>query len=226
MADVIETVTAWLASRGDEMPALLQRLVDIDSSSFDKTGTDAVGGAISDELQADGIEVVRIPKTGSGDVLRVEVRGHRAGRHALLLGHRDTVFPSGTVAVRPYSWQGDLAFGPGVADMKGGLVANIFALRAIKAAGGLPFPVVALFTADEEIGSPAGRLEIENAAKQARAVLNTEPGRISGNVVKARKGAPGFISGSRAVPRTPESITRRGSAQSRRSRVKSFVCMR
>ena len=174
------------------MEALLHRLVDIDSNSFDKAGTDAVGEAIIEVLQADGIAVTRIPKSGFGDVLRAEVPGRQANSYALLLGHRDTVFKTGTVATRGYSRKGDLAFGPGVADMKAGLVANIFALRAIKAAGGLAFPVVALFTADEEIGSPTGRAEIETAARGARAVFNTEPGRVSGNVVTGRKGGGSF----------------------------------
>jgi glutamate carboxypeptidase len=102
------------------------------------------------------------------------------------------VFKKGTVATRGYTRDGDMAFGPGVCDMKAGLVANIFALRAIKAAGGLPFPVVALFTADEEIGSPTGKAEIETAARGARAVFNSEPGRVSGNVVVARKGGGSF----------------------------------
>lgn len=192
MTDIIDTVLAWLAPRAGEMEALLHRLVDIDSNSFDKAGTDAVGDAITEVLQADGIAVTRIPKSGFGDVLRAEVPGRQANSYALMLGHRDTVFKTGTVTTRGYSRNGDMAFGPGVCDMKAGLVANIFALRAIKAAGGLPFPVVALFTADEEIGSPTGRAEIETAARGARAVFNTEPGRVSGNVVTGRKGGGSF----------------------------------
>ncbi len=191
--DVTDKVLAWLAPRAGEMEALLQRLVDIDSNSFDKAGTDAVGEAIAEVLGNDGIAVTRIAKEGFGDVFRAEVPGHGQNQHALLLGHRDTVFAKGTVATRGYSRDGDLAFGPGVADMKGGLVANIFALRAIHAAGGLPFPVVALFTSDEEIGSPTGRAEIEAAAAGARAVFNTEPGRVSGNVVTGRKGGASFL---------------------------------
>jgi len=185
-------VFAWLAPRAAEMEALLQRLVNIDSNSFDKAGTDAVGAAISEVLEADGIAVSRIPKTGFGDVFRAEVRGRGETGHVLLLGHRDTVFAKGTVSTRGYSRSGHLAFGPGVADMKGGLVANIFALRALNAVGGLSFPVVALFTADEEIGSPTGRAEIESAARGARAVFNSEPGRVSGNVVTGRKGGGSF----------------------------------
>jgi glutamate carboxypeptidase len=192
VTDTTEAVLAWLAPRGDEMESLLHRLVDIDSNSFDKAGTDAVGDAVIEVLQADGIAVERIPKTGFGDVLRAEVPGRQANSYALMMGHRDTVFKKGTVATRGYTRVGDLAFGPGVCDMKAGLVSNIFTLRAIKAAGGLSFPVVALFTADEEIGSPTGRAEIENAARGARAVFNTEPGRVSGNVVTARKGGGSF----------------------------------
>ena len=192
MTDTTDAVLSWLAPRGDEMESLLHRLVDIDSNSFDKAGTDAVGDAVIEVLQADGIAVERIPKTGFGDVLRAEVPGRQANSYALMMGHRDTVFKKGTVATRGYTRDGDLAFGPGVCDMKAGLVSNIFTLRAIKVAGGLSFPVVALFTADEEIGSPTGRAEIENAARGARAVFNTEPGRVSGNVVTARKGGGSF----------------------------------
>jgi len=192
VTDIAEEVLAWLKPRAEEMEALLRRLVNIDSNSFDKAGTDAVADAVTEVLHADGIAVTRIPKTGFGDVLRAEVPGRESNSHALLLGHRDTVFKTGTVAQRGYSRAGDLAFGPGVADMKAGLVTNIFALRAIKAAGGLPFPVVALFTADEEIGSPTGRAKIEAAAKGARAVFNAEPGRVSGNVVTGRKGGASF----------------------------------
>ena len=184
-------VLAWLAPRAVEMEALLARLVNIDSNSFDKTGTDAVGEAVAEVLEADGIAVTRIPNTKFGDVFRADLPG-KQNSHVLLLGHRDTVFAKGTVATRGYSRKGDLAYGPGVADMKGGLVANIFALRAINAVGGLPYPVVALFTSDEEIGSPTGRAEIEKAARGARAVLNSEPGRESGNVVTGRKGGSSF----------------------------------
>ncbi|MBS0246379.1 MAG: M20 family metallopeptidase [Proteobacteria bacterium] len=187
-----EKVNAWLAPRAAEMEALLKELVNIDSNSFDKAGTDAVGEHIAKLLTSEGITVTRIANDTYGDVFRAEVSGHGQNQHVLMLGHRDTVFAKGTVEKRGYSRQGDMAFGPGVADMKGGLVANIFALRAIKAVGGLPFPVVALFTSDEEIGSPTGQPEIEAAARGARAVFNSEPGRVTGNVVTGRKGGASF----------------------------------
>jgi glutamate carboxypeptidase len=178
----------WLAPRRAEMEAVLAKLVDIDSGSRDAAGVDAVGDVLAEMLEADGIPVTRFPNATYGAALRAEVPGRVGGAPVLLMGHRDTVFPKGTVAKRPFSRDGDKAFGPGVADMKGGLVVDVFVLRAIKAVGGLDFPVAILFTADEEIGSPSGRAVIEREATGARAAFNAEPGRASGNVVTARKG--------------------------------------
>lgn len=188
MTPLAARAAAWLASRQGEMEDFLRRLVDIDSGSRDKAGIDAVGDAMIELLAADGITVTRIPNETYGDVLRAELPGHAGGPHVLLMGHRDTVFPKGTVAKRPYTRDGDVATGPGVADMKGGLVVDLFVMRALKAAGGTAFPLIGLFTADEEIGSPSGRAVIEATARGARAAFNTEPGRASGNVVTARKG--------------------------------------
>jgi glutamate carboxypeptidase len=181
-------IYGWLDTQRPAMEDFLQRLVDIDSNSYDKAGTDAVADAIVELLALDGVAVERHPVDGFGDVLAAHVPGRADGAHALLMGHRDTVFPKGTVSARGYTRDGDLGFGPGVADMKSGLVLNCFVLRAFARAGGAPFPIRALFTSDEEIGSAAGRPFIERAARGARAVLNAEPGRITGNVVTSRKG--------------------------------------
>jgi glutamate carboxypeptidase len=104
------------------------------------------------------------------------------------MGHRDTVFPDGEAARRPFSIRDGIAYGPGVADMKAGLVMNCFVLTAFAQFGGSPAPLVGLFTGDEEIGSPEGRAVIEAEARRARVVFNSEPGRVSGNVVTGRKG--------------------------------------
>ncbi|WP_245392444.1 M20 family metallopeptidase [Salinicola endophyticus] len=184
----------WLAAQRAAMETCLETLVNIDSNSYDKAGTDAVADAIAGWCEADGIAFERTPRENAGDILeaRLPAATDGAGGHVLLMGHRDTVFPRGTVAERGYTRQGDLAYGPGVADMKAGLVLNLFVLRALKRAGGLPFAVHALFTADEEIGSLDGTAFIRAAAEGARAVFNAEPGRISGNVVTARKGGAAF----------------------------------
>ncbi len=114
--------------------------------------------------------------------------GGRGNRPVVLMGHCDTVFPDGTAAQRPFRIDGNRAFGPGVTDMKAGLVMNSFVLEALRRFGA-PCALIGLYTADEEIASPSSRPIIEAEAKHARAVFNAEPGRPSGNLVSRRKGA-------------------------------------
>jgi glutamate carboxypeptidase len=185
-------VISWLGSQQHAMQELLQRLVDIDSSSYDKPGIDAVGNIIRLFLGEHGLELKTLPQQKHGDCIRASVpwKGPYGGsnKHILLMGHRDTVFPAGEAACRPFTVRDGVAFGPGVADMKAGLVMNAFVLAAFARFGGSSSPLVGLFTGDEEIGSPEGRAVIEAEAKGARVVFNSEPGRVSGNVVTGRKG--------------------------------------
>jgi glutamate carboxypeptidase len=104
------------------------------------------------------------------------------------MGHRDTVYPKGEAGRRPFRIEAGRAYGPGVADMKGGLVVNAFVLAAFRRLGGAPAPLAGLITSDEEIGSPSSRPVIERVARGARCIFNSEPGRPGGNVVTARKG--------------------------------------
>lgn len=179
-------VLGWLAASEGRMLALLQRIVDIDSGSYQKAGVDAVIGELRGFLEAHGVACTIHPNAQAGNCLRASLAGH--GRPVVLMGHCDTVFGPGTATERPFRIEGDLAFGPGVADMKAGLVINSFVLAACARAG-LEVPMRGLYTADEEIASPASRPFIEAHAADARAVFNSEPGRPSGNVVTGRKGA-------------------------------------
>src|SRR6201999_507456 len=129
------------------------------------------------------------PAEKFGDAIAATVGQSGGGnRPILLMGHRDTVFPKGEPQRRPFKIEGDRAYGPGVADMKSGLVLNCFVLAAVKKFGGAASPVTALFTGDEELGSPFSRPVIEQHARAARAVFNSEPGRGPGAVVTGRKG--------------------------------------
>ncbi len=185
-------ITEWLATQQDAMVALLREMVDIDSGSYNKPGIDAVGAAVQRFLAAHDIPVEVRKQQKHGDTLRAAVPwdgpAGNAGGNVVLMGHRDTVFPDGEVQRRPFTIRDGVAYGPGVADMKAGLVMNCFVLAAFAKFGGSPAPVVGLFTGDEEIGSPEGRPEIEAEARRARVVFNSEPGRVSGNVVTGRKG--------------------------------------
>lgn len=185
-------IAAWLASQHTAMIDLLREMVDIDSGSYNKPGIDAVGNVVRRFLESHGLTVQVIPQSRHGDCLRATISGQDAsGNKAgsiMLMGHRDTVFPDGEAARRPFAIRDGIAYGPGVADMKAGLVMNCFVLAAFAKFGGAPAPLVGLFTGDEEIGSPEGRAVIEAEARKARVVFNSEPGRVSGNVVTGRKG--------------------------------------
>ena len=184
----------WLASQQDEMLAELQAMVNIDGGSYDKAGVDAVGARVRDFLARHDVAVETLAQPKHGDCLRATVDGGdgavsgNARRNIVLMGHRDTVFPKGEPERRPFRVEDGIAYGPGVCDMKAGIVMNMFVLAAFRKFGGAPGPVVGLFTGDEEIGSPEGRPVIEAEAKQARVVFNSEPGRPSGAVVTGRKG--------------------------------------
>jgi glutamate carboxypeptidase len=181
-----QQVVDWLAASRGSMLDLLQRVVDIDSGSYQKTGVDAVIAQLRGLLEAHGIPCELHRNEDAGNCLRAGIPA--PGQPVVLMGHCDTVFGPGTAAQRPFRIEGDMAYGPGVADMKAGLVVNTFVLCAFARAG-LEVPMVGLYTADEEIASPASRPFIEANAANARAVFNSEPGRPSGNVVTGRKGA-------------------------------------
>lgn len=192
VSTVESDITAWLATQQDAMVGLLREMVDIDSGSYNKPGIDAVGAVVRRFMDSHGIAVETVPQSRHGDCLRAtpawDGPAGNAGGNIVLMGHRDTVFPDGEVAKRPFTIRDGVAYGPGVADMKAGLVMNCFILAAFSKFGGAPAPLVGLFTGDEEIGSPEGRAVIEAEARRARVVFNSEPGRANGNIVTARKG--------------------------------------
>ncbi len=181
---------SWLADQQGAMLELLAAIVNIDSGTSHKPGIDRVAERIAAFLSSHGIHVETIAQQKYGNCLRayVPARGEGDGGNILLMGHQDTVFPVGEAARRPFSIRDGVARGPGVSDMKAGLVMNSFLLAGFAKFGGAPSSLVGLYTGDEEITSPEGRPVIEAEALRARVVLNSEPGKVSGDVVTGRKG--------------------------------------
>ncbi len=183
-------VAAWLADQKPAMIALLAQLVNADSGTYDKAGVDACGEVLKDFFRSIGLEPTTIPHDVFGDAIRVEL-GHPTSndpRPVVLLGHRDTVFPKGEPLRRPFRIEGTRGYGPGVADMKAGLVMNAFVLAAFAKLGGHPAPVAMLVTSDEEIASPSSRPVIEAEARGARVVFNSEPSHAPHKITSGRKG--------------------------------------
>ena len=183
-----EPLINWLNAQQEKMLSLMADLVNIDSNSFDKAGVDKVATRLRVFFDNHRIPYDTIPLTDHGDALRAVVSGGDGNKPILLCGHRDTVFATGEVEKRPFSTRDGKAFGPGVADMKPGLVINAFILAAFHKFGGHPNPLIGLFTGDEEIGSPSSKDIIIAEAEKARLAFNSEPSRPSGNIVTQRKG--------------------------------------
>lgn len=186
-----EKLAAWLRSHEQEMFDLLERVVNIESGSYHKQGVDQVGELFRAFFDEAGIQTTLYRQESHGNCLRADIPGSGGEQtpHVLLLGHMDTVFPEGTLAQWPYRVQDGIAYGPGVADMKAGLVMNSFVARAFFECGGNVAPIRVFFTGDEEIASPSSRNLTIEMARGAGTVLNAEPGRPTGNVVVERKGA-------------------------------------
>ena len=184
-------VIGWLQARQGDMLTLLESLVNSDSPSRDRAAVDQTGTLLKQFFEAHGIHVETEPHPEFGEAIHATLPdpSGRNVKPVVLLGHRDTVFPPGEAGRRPFRIEGTRAYGPGVADMKAGLVINAFVLAAFQATGEQPGPLAALITSDEEIASPSSRPVIERVARNARVVLNGEPGRASGNVVSGRKGS-------------------------------------
>lgn len=167
---------------------LLETLVNMDTGSRSLDGLASAGNWIQEQLRDLGLLVERHEHANAGPTLVGRRSG--AGRIRLLfLGHYDTVFDPGEPALRPFRVEAGRAYGPGVADMKGGIVTLWEALRALNAAGWDDFATLTVIhNADEEVGSSASRGIIEAEGRNCDLCLVHEPGRSDGSVVTARKG--------------------------------------
>lgn len=183
-----QAIVDYLAGRYAEYLADLQEMVSIDCGSAQKGGVDRVGEMMRQRLEGLGCKVVVHPHEQYGDNFVATMAGDGRVR-VLLIGHMDTVYPSGTVLQRPFVVRGKRAYGPGVHDMKVGLLSGYYALAALHAAGWNQFASVTyICNSDEEVGSPISRQIIEREARAADAVLVLEGARAGGRVVTARKG--------------------------------------
>src|SRR5512139_3109989 len=112
----------------------LATLVGIDCGTHNKAGVDRVGEWVRDRCAKWGWEVEHYPQTQYGDCWLTRLRGSGEGR-IMLMGHLDTVYPDGTAAARPMRFEGSRILGPGVCDMKSGVLAGMYALRALQTIG-------------------------------------------------------------------------------------------
>jgi glutamate carboxypeptidase len=185
------TLLRALKPRLPEMLRLLRRFVTTESPSLEKAAADRCCTVIAREWRERGVQVERIPQKRRGDHLRMTYAPKSlASGQLLVLGHYDTVYSTGTLEKRPFRMSGNKAYGPGIFDMKAGIVQALFALEALQKANvNTSKQIVFLWTSDEEIGSESSRPLIETEARRSEAVFVLEPSFGPRGLVKtARKG--------------------------------------
>jgi glutamate carboxypeptidase len=192
----------WLRGRADEMLDLLCRLASAESPSLEPKSQGEVRAILEAELTGLNLVVETLLGGESGNHLLATAPDRRDGEPIqLLLGHLDTVWPVGTLEKMPVRVEDGRVYGPGVFDMKGGLVQMVFALRALAEREIAPAcrPVI-LINSDEEIGSRDSRPHVERFAREASRVLVLEPAfGHAGKLKTARKGVGRFTLTVRGV---------------------------
>jgi glutamate carboxypeptidase len=191
-ADDLTAIEASLRADEPAYLADLERLVNIDCGSYTPAGVDEVGRFVAGFLAEIGASVDARPDPDGrlGATIVGTLPGSEpGGARLLLIGHMDTVFDPGTVAERPFAIADRIATGPGVTDMKSGLLAGLYASRALVRRGTLPFErLTFVANPDEEIGSPSSTPHIRELAATADVCLVLECARANGDIVSSRKG--------------------------------------
>ena len=187
----LKSLFKGLTARLPEMLRTLEAFVGAESPSTDKAAAHVCAQVIALEWRKRGVRVELIEQKHRGAHVRITYGSSRTARGQLLvLGHYDTVYATGTLARMPFRIATGKIYGPGVFDMKAGIVQALFALDALGSGGGaLKKRIVLLWTSDEEIGSESSRKLIELEAKRSDAVFVLEPALGAKGLLKtARKG--------------------------------------
>lgn len=178
----------FLQDKQEEMLQLIEKLVNIDSGSYDKEGVDSVGSILKEKYEELGFIVEVREEEKQGNNLLIQHKD-AVDPKIILVAHMDTVFPKGTVAKRPFRIEGDRAYGPGVVDMKSSQVELLYALKALVISGAKGYEnVQIILNSDEEIGSITSRSIIEEKSQGKEYALIMEPARKDGSLVSARRG--------------------------------------
>jgi glutamate carboxypeptidase len=174
----------------EEMVSLWQEIVTIESGPHGKPGIDAVAARLKKVLDDEGAACRTVEFAKAGNMLIAEIGKNRTKSGVIFMGHMDTACPAGAITQRPFTIKDGIAYGPGVLDMKGGIVAFLYAIKALHAVGYDSRPIKVLLAGDEEVlhaNSNAADVLIEES-KGYLAAFNTETGFVDNGIVVGRKG--------------------------------------
>lgn len=169
-----------------EMMDLLSQWVRMESPTTDKESVDRFGKAVAGKLAEIGMLVEFREQSARGN--HILARWKNDGPKVLLIGHLDTVWELGALERMPLRVEGDVAYGPGIYDMKGSLIVTLFALRLLYEQGLHRNNLTLLLNSDEEEGSGTSRELVESEASNAQCALILEPGGPNNSVKTKRRG--------------------------------------
>jgi glutamate carboxypeptidase len=194
----MQEIIGFVRAREAAMTRLLKRFVLCESPTDSKAAVDAFGRIVAEEWRKRGAKVEILRQKSAGNHIRASWPAtdapskQREPKQILVLGHLDTVYETGTLKKMPFRVSRGRAFGPGVFDMKGGLVIALFAVDVLANANWWPRRrVVFLWTSDEETGSESSREVIEGEARRSAAVLVLEPASGRDGKLKTQRKAVG-----------------------------------
>ncbi|HIF9192458.1 TPA: M20 family metallopeptidase [Photobacterium damselae] len=166
----------------------LRPLINVDCGTLTKEGIEVIANQMAEKYQTLGWNVKRVACGAAGTGLEVRNKPEADHIDVMLIGHMDTVFPVGTAAARPMTTDAEKAYGPGVSDMKSGLLNIVYAIRTLDPTVLEKLSICVCMNPDEEIGSLHSETWLKSVAASAKHVLVAEAARADGSLVKARKG--------------------------------------
>jgi glutamate carboxypeptidase len=185
---LVASVEAYTRERLSQYIEELRELCSIDSYSYHKPGLDEIALFLAARMRGLGMHATILERESWGNDLLGTLHG-KGDANVLLLGHMDTVYPVGIAASRPVQVDGDIVYGPGVSDMKGGILSAIYAIEAMVAMNYRAFGEIRfLCVSDEEINTRHCQDIMQTACENAQGALVLEAARSNGDIVSARKG--------------------------------------
>lgn len=183
-----------------ELLERLELIVNIDSGTGQREGIDRIMKYLEQWLETIGFSVQLSNSEGFGQNLVARLRGN-GGVRLLLVGHLDTVYSAGAVVARPFQVIDGLAFGPGVIDMKSGVLMGVYSLRALLESGFDQFgEIIVVFNNDEEVGSAGSATLLREIARHVDVGFVLEASRSEEVITKSRKGADKYVMEVTGIP--------------------------
>jgi glutamate carboxypeptidase len=190
MNDKKQKAFQFVDAHREEMVSLWEEIVSMESGPHEKEGIDKVAARFKQILDQEGAASRLVEFEKAGSMLIAEFEGKQPKPGVIFMGHMDTAIPAGAIKERPFTIKDGIAYGPGVLDMKGGIVSAIYAIKALRAAGYDSCALKVLLAGDEEVlhaHSTAPDVFLKEAAGYA-AAFNVETGFVDDGIVVGRKG--------------------------------------